>query len=362
MICGPRDDATTIGGSAGMIIKNRMLFNFAASYSGGGLKRLYEYSRCFNGNGGAHFIIHSKCENLMREFANNRFFMVKQSTVDRVLNDCGYLGSVVGQIGKPDLYYSYGIPVYRRIGLVNWFHLSNVLPLNHRDIPVSPLDFVRLEYLGRRIIRNLPNADVISAESNYSLGLIDGNRYRNLFVSVNGSDDELEHLGQATAEVREKVATVVGTGTHKGMEETLRVFDSLREKMGGLRLSVIGDPRYVPKKAALDGNVTIHGVLPRSEVIRRLRSSEFYISTTLIENSYNAASEGAFLANESYVSDIGPHRELFANTQFDQVSIPGVNRPLLHVRRSALKGAHLKTWDTVIMEMLCKFRTMLGRP
>ena len=149
-----------------MNIKNKFLFNFAVSYSGGGFKRLYEYAKWFSENGGAWFIIHPRCGSLINEFPNNQFFLAAQPRYERIFNDCGYLDTIWSEIGQPDLYYSYGIPTYVPFGKINWFHLSNVLPLGSQGIPLPLFDRLKLGYLGWRIIHNFQNADVISAESN----------------------------------------------------------------------------------------------------------------------------------------------------------------------------------------------------
>jgi glycosyltransferase involved in cell wall biosynthesis len=338
-----------------MRVENRFLFNFAASYSAGGYKRLHEYAKWFNGAGGAWFAVHPNCSALATEFPNNRFFILKQSRVRRLFDDCGYLPAIGREIGQPDLYYSYGMPVYFRFGKVNWFHLSNVLPLAARGIPLSLYDRLRLGSLGRRISRAFANADVISAESNFSLGLIDDGRPGRLFLSVNGSDDELAYIHERSIEQKDDLATVIGTYSHKALRDSLRVFQMLRGRCDRLKLMVIGDAREVPRELHGTPNVIVRGVLTRPEVISCLRAARYYISTTLIENSYNAASEGIFTADESYISDIGPHRELLAGMHFDEVSIPDLDRRLLHVKRDELSNTNLKTWDTVIVEMIARF-------
>ncbi len=342
-----------------MKISNRFLFNFAASYSGGGFKRLYEYARWFNENGGAWFVAHANCEKLIAEFTNNRFFLVKQSPYQRVLNDCGYLKTIESEIGKPELYYSYGIPIYSRFGEINWFHLSNVLALGTRAIPLSAFERLKLSYLGMRIRGGFAHADVISAESRCSLRLIHAVRPGALFLSVNGSDDELASLQSGPIENKENIATVVGTYRYKALGDSFRVFEMLKNANNQLQLVIIGNALTVPEEIRRNRDVTVRGVLTRPEVIDCLRKTRFYISTTYIENSYNAASEGIFLADESYISDIGPHRELLMNTRFDEMSVPGVSRPLLHVNRDRLCGANLKKWETVVVEMLAKFREVV---
>ena len=51
-----------------MQLEYNYLFNFAVSHIGGGFKRLHEYAKWFNDHGGAYFIIHPHCENLITEF------------------------------------------------------------------------------------------------------------------------------------------------------------------------------------------------------------------------------------------------------------------------------------------------------
>ena len=329
-----------------MSIERRFLFNFAASYLGGGYKRLYEYARWFNANGGAWFVIHENCRKLLAEFPNNRFFVVRQSPLERLRNDCGYLPAIEDQIGRPDLYYSYGIPVYRRFGIINWFHLSNVLPLSRQGIPLPPILRLKLKLLGRRIRHALPNADVTSGESQYSLGLLHFSGAANLFLSVLGSDDELAHLEEPTVWHKDDIATVIGTNSHKALGDTFQVFEMLRRDDARLKLVIIGSATDVPRTLRRERGVIVRGLLSRPEVINCLKSSKYYVSTTLIEGSYNAASEGIFIAGESYISDIDPHRELLMNMRFDEVSVPArIGRPMLHVRRTDMSAANLKSGD-----------------
>jgi len=340
---------------------HRFLFNFAASFSGGGYKRLYEYAQWFNSNGGAWFIIHPDCAALATEFPNNRCFVVKPSRLQRLLADCGYLAGICRQIGQPDLYYSYGIPVYSHVGRVNWFHLSNVLPLSSAGIPVSFYDRIRLGSLGRRIRRGFAHCEVISAESAYSLGLVGSDAAPRLFLSVNGSDDELAYIQNASAEAKDNYAVVIGTYGHKAIRDSVAVFEMLRARNPGLKLMIVGIAEAVAADLRSKPDVVMRGVLGRPAVIACLRRARFYISTTLIENSYNAAAEGIFIADESYISDIGPHRELLQGSRFEETQVPGVERRLLRVRREHLSPGNLKTWDTVVREMIGHFRKVIDR-
>jgi hypothetical protein len=328
------------------------LFDFSASQVGGGLKRLHEYARWFDAHGGASFMVHTGSESLRDEFPRNRFFVVRRTIVNRMLDDFGPVREALTSLGSvPDCYYSYGIPLYQRVGRVNWFHVSNVLPLFRRNVPLTLRARVRLMLLGRRIRRGLRYADVISAESNSSLALLDPEYRDRLFLSVNGSDDELASVGNAQPPAKEPVATVVGTYPHKTLAETYRVFRMLKAKDGRLKLVIFGEANSVPTLLQRDPDVVVKGSRPRTEVIDQLRRSKYYISTTTIENSYNAAAEGIFLADESYISDIGPHRELLTGMPHDRFMMPESGPVLLHVARSQLSGLNLKSWDDVVCAM-----------
>jgi glycosyltransferase involved in cell wall biosynthesis len=335
-----------------MQIKNKFLFNFAVTHYGAGLKRLHAFARWFNESGGAWFIVHPNCAALAKEFPGNRFFLATQPRYQRIFNDCQYLDDIGRSIGQPDFYYSYGIPIYSRFGKLNWFHLCNILPLGTRGIPLSLFERVKLNFLGWRIRQNFENADIISAESNTSLKLIDSKQTGKLFLSVNGGDDELSCLKNVGPQNKANIATVVGTYKHKALNDSYSVFEMLSKNNSELKLMIIGDERPIPESLRRNKNVIIRGVLQRSEVIGLLQKSKYYISTTRIENSYNAASEGVFSADESYISDIGAHRELLDNIPFECVSIDNMIRPVLHVKGQDISEAALKTWGNIISEML----------
>lgn len=335
-----------------------LLFNFSVSYSGGGQKRLCEYAKWFDVNGGATFIVHPQCRYLADQFPRNRFFVVSQTWLERLFREGSYLNGVMQVIGEPDFYYSYGIPVYSRVGRVNWFHLSNVLPLALTGVPLSTFERLKLPLLGQRIASNWHNADVISAESRYSLSIIGDAQRGERFLSVNGSDDELVQIAGARSSTVRNIATIVGTYRYKALDQAMLVFDMLKQAHPGLELHVIGNATPVPGAMRERSDVKLHGLLNRAAVINILRESKFYISMTRIENSYNAASEGVFLAEESYISDIGPHRELLAGEQFSSVEMPEIGQSVLHVRRKDVSGTNLIDWNTVVSEMMAKFEVL----
>ena len=90
-----------------------------------------------------------------------------------------------------------------------------------------------------------------------------------------------------------------------------------------------------------------------------LKKTKYYISTTLVENSFNAASEGIFFADESYISNIGPHRELLENEAFEKVTIPNISDSVMRVKSVDLVGRNIKSWDHIICELINKVNEFL---
>jgi len=340
-------------------MEHRYLFNFAVSYMGGGRKRLEEYSRWFNRRGGAWFIVHANCASLRAEFPINCYFTVHQSHFDRIFRDCAYIGGILQKIGKPLFYYSYGIPIYARVGQIDWFHCSNVLPLSWKGVPLSFADRLKFRFLGDRILQNLCHADVISAESQASLSLFSNECLSKLILSVNGSDDELSFLSERDIGQKDNTATILGTYSYKAVGDSYRIFQMLRRRDPALQLVIIGDKSGIPQAVRGDKGVNTTGLLNRKEVLAWLRKTKYYISTTRVENSYNAAAEGVFLADESYISDIPPHRELLEGERFTRVSVPDVETPLLHVQRRELTGKNLKSWRDVVKNMISEIEKRL---
>jgi hypothetical protein len=332
------------------------LFNFSASYTGGGLKRLMAYSRWFNEHGGASFIVNYRLEGIDKQFTLNKYFFLRQSRFSRAINYSSQLNKITADAGVIDFFYSYGIPIPRKLGRVNWFHLSNVLPLTKEIVPMPLKRRLEMRLLGFLINSHLKYADVISAESAMSMGLFDKHLSHKLFVSVNGSDDEINaYANEVEGDVKrdvEDMAIAVGTYYYKCINDVYKVYSYLLKSNPSLRLIIIGDIASIPSHVLKDHRVEAKGVLSQSEVCALIQRSKYYITSTVIENSYNAAAEGAFLAQESFLSDIGPHRELLKGANFERIDNLETRVACLNVKRADLCPRNLKSWDQVIKEMV----------
>jgi hypothetical protein len=342
-----------------MAVKYKFLFNFAVTRTGGGLKRLYHYAQWFHEKGGAWFIIHPNCKFLIKEFPNNKYFVVLQTQAQRLFKDCDYLSDIQKEVGLPVLFYSYGIPIYYRLGKINWFHISNILPFNSRGMGLSLFDrFIKFKILLWKINNNYKNADILSAESYSSLNLIKNNVGEKV-LSVNGSDDEINFLRNKCVIEKENIAVVVGTQKYKALFNSYSIFEMLKNKNHMLKLFLIGSRDTIPTELLNNIDVVATGTLQQSEVIDFLKKSKYYISTTLTENSFNAASEGVVFADESYISDIAPHRELFINEHCERLLFPKFPHSIIRVKKEDIVGKNLKLWDDIILELIEKVNKLL---
>ncbi len=330
---------------------NNFLFNFSSSYSGGGLKRLMAYLKWFDNNGGAHFIVNHRMKKLQLDIKDNTLYYVDFTKIQKALNNQNYLVDIVKQVGVDiDLYYSYGIPVPYKVGKVNWFHLSNVLPLiRHYGYGLPLLRSIELKWLGVLIRKNYKNAEVLSAESNYALSLFPVNLHHNLVVSPNGSDEEIKLFEQPKDREINDIAVVIGTFFYKDLDSSFNIFLRLQAKNPQLRLTVIGNQALIANKIKNEQCVDILGELPHGKVVTLLSSARFYINTSKVENSWNAASEGTLLARESYISGIKPHLELVDIIAHDQHIF---TNDIVHVERRNLTAKNLPVWSNIIADMI----------
>jgi glycosyltransferase involved in cell wall biosynthesis len=332
-------------------LPEHIVFNFSASYYGGGRKRLDAFAQWFNMRGGATFFIHPACEHLRDKFPSNNYFTVRATRLQRLLSDFRYVCKDLTE--TPDLFYSCGIPIPYPIGRVNWLHVNNVLPLTNHHLPITAFDRLKRLVLGPRLRQSAGWCEVVSVMSKSSIDILGTSFSSKAVVSVQGSDDELASLETNPSEVEvEPRVIVVGTWKYKALDDAFHVFQWLRSHDPELRMHLFGPAQFVPRPLRKDNCVIIRGVVSHAQVMNELRRCRYYLSTTRLENAFGSAAEGIFLAQESLISDIPPHRELLAGEPFETVNLSALDRPLLKVRRRFLTGVNLRSWDSVLSDML----------
>ena len=329
------------------------LFNFSSSYSGGGLKRLMAFNSWFHKHGGAHFVVNKRLEGKLAKFNANTYHYVDISTLDKFLNDQTYIEEIIDNIGRCEFYYSYNIPMKKFRADVSWFHLSNVLPLyGTKDLSVPIKRRIELWWLGLIIKKGLHHCDFVSAESEFSLNLLEVDSKIKRVISSNGADNELEIMSRHNDNNTKQLAVVIGTYFHKNIKDSYMIYRHLKISNPNLKLVIIGDPKTIPKNIKRDSSVILKGVIENKRALQILSRARFYISTSLIENSWNAASEGAILAQESIMSKIPPHLEFLEGIEFKELHEIKIHNPIIGITRDQINLDRLKIWDQIISNMI----------
>jgi len=348
-------------------MKIKYLFNFSASRGGGGLRRLLEYSRWFNTRGGADFIVHEQTREKVSPFTGNTHHFIKQSNLKRLFKDCDYIPEIIKQIGQPQIYFSYGIPVYSRVGRINWFHLSNLLAVYRKGIPLSLEIRSKMLVVGNRLKRNAGNCDVMSAESENSLNLLaehTGFSRKRMLKLENGVDGELLEASKKCGESKKKpIMLAIGTYKYKRLRETYEVFSSLKHEKPDLELHIIGDPVEIPPDILKQPGVVSLGIKygRQNEVYSALQEASYFITNTAAENSSVASLEGVILARESLISDIPPHRELLNECSFRTETFENQRVSMLRVKQTEIADKiQYLSWDEAINEMDTRAKVILA--
>ncbi|MCF8057808.1 MAG: glycosyltransferase [Bacteriovoracaceae bacterium] len=343
--------------------RNKFLFNFSSSYSGGGLQILVSYLDFFNKNGGSFFILNSRLKNkLSKEYPNNKLFFVEINKVKRFVNDMYYLTPIVKNLPPLDLYFSYGIPVYKKVARNNWFHVSNMIPIEPMFNYLGKFQLLQMRLLGFRINKYARNADFLSADSKDALEK--SQRFlkynvKNNVVLKNGIDDSFIRL---RGKNKIKNAVTIGTQPYKDLIRLYRLYKWLQKEGKVSKLTIIGSVETIPKQISEDSSVILKGIIEPDQVHEELSSASTYISTSLIENSSVAALEGLYLCPNSYLSKIGPHKEMLEDAQlsFESIEIQEVGE-FYHVDQE-VPSDYIKSisWDNVNRQFLNYLKSNLS--
>lgn len=288
--------------------KFNYLFDFSVSASGGGRKNCLEVAKWFRNNGGAYFIVNEKMRGELRGDSVNEYFYVSPSNLKRFFSEGYWLKKIQEQIGVVDFFFSYGIPVQKQVGKINWFHLSNIIPLDNRpEYSSTKKRYYEYELIKKRIEKMSDFVQCISAESKFALEALRGTMQHkgNTFCFRNGVEFEI-----INSKNQQNTAISVGTEKYKDLQNCLKVFDELKKSEKVVKLLIVGDESKIPQEILCREDIEATGVLHQEKVYELLRISQYYIHTTMIENSSNASIEGILLSENAILSDIEPHREL----------------------------------------------------
>ena len=296
------------------------LFNFSSSWVGGGLIRTLETVKWFDNNMGAYFIINDRIKNeISKHSKNNKYFFISDNKVKRLFSDGYYMSKIIAEIGKPDIYFSYGIPVFNDIAKINWFHISNALTLKTQKISLPLKTRIQMLILKKRIIKSIKYTHIATGESEFSVNLLkDEANKRNLKchydVLPNGYDISLiKDVLNKKREKLSKYAITIGTFKYKNIKVALELFHEIRKINNLKKFIIVGPCNTLPKSVLIDKFVEFKPTISREDLFTLLYNAEYYISASQIENSSNAALEALLLSKNIILSNIPSHDEMLRN-------------------------------------------------
>ena len=282
----------------------------------------------------------------------NIFFFIKENKLMRVINDGYYISKIIDQIGQPEVYFSYGIPVFYKIGKINWFHISNSLSLKTRDIILPFFKRVQMLVLKKRIIRSMKITDISTGESEFSINLLKDENKKNILscfyrVLPNGFDISiLDNIINKNRQEHDKYAITIGTFTYKRIDLAVRLFHQIRKKNNLKKFIVIGEINGLSKSILNDNLVEFRSNISREELFYLLYNSEFYISASQIENSSIAALEALLLSKNIILSNIPSHNEMLRNLKTKNIILQNSNHKFKLLKKINLKF-NVASWSDV---------------
>ena len=347
--------------------KTVWLFNFSSYYSGGGLRRLIESASWFDMNEGAQFIINKKALSAVKKYSKkNVYHLVSPTRLERLINDGGYINSILQNINKPDVYFSYGIPIPFNIGKENWFHISNATSLMTEKIDLPFKRKIEMSFLKKRILRSLRFVQIVSGESKYTLNLLRHNinlEDKDIFFHVFPNGFSQTELGKDIKKDRfkEYYAITIGTYRYKQISLACDMFQSLKRKNPKLeKFIIIGNKKEIPRKVLKNHFLEVDDFDDRERLIKLLSNAEYYISASQIENSSIAALEGLIFSKNVVLSDIPSHRELLEDNNFEVIYEEKSKARFLMAKNNPDNKIEEKySWDQVtpmFYEILKKYR------
>ena len=308
------------------------LFNFSSSSDGGGFNRTKETVKWFDNNFGAYFIINDKIKDeIIVHNKVNKYFFISENKIKRLLFDGYYLPKIIDEIGKPDIYFSYGIPVFYDIARINWFHISNALSLKTKNISLTFMKRIQMWILKKRIIRSMKHTHIATGESEFSINMLkDKNNEKHIkcFYDVlpNGYDISLvKNVLNKKRELSCKYGITIGTYKYKKIKVALELFHEIKKTDNLKKMIIVGSFDHIPKSVVDDKFVEIKSNVSTKELFNLLYNAEYYISASQIENSSIAVIEALLLSQNIVLSNIPSHNEMLRNLKTKKMILEKYN-------------------------------------
>lgn len=348
------------------MLVNNLICDFSASYSGGGLKRFEATVRYMESRGGCIFFVNKRVFKRFDHFKNSIFVSVDESKLERLLPISLRKLYLIFKLNLKNFhYYSYGIPVVPLFGCrSSHLHISNVLPFHSRSFGFKFSRRLQLIYLGLLFKFVFPFYGKITVESEASISYMPRVALNKIFVSPNGVDEEIEmssHISEDHSGILSQFipdcknfsyAIAIGLQPYKNIEKCIDIFQSVKSEYRLNGLLVVGGhgTNYISTN-----EVFFLGELGRESVHKLLKASQLYISCTSIENSYNAAAEGALLSNATIFSSIPVHLEFVNLLGCEYELVSYFSESFIKLSSRGFDVPQSLTWDKIIADDLEEF-------
>jgi glycosyltransferase involved in cell wall biosynthesis len=323
-----------------------IIFDFSASPVGGGLRRLQAYVEHFAASRqSVLFLVHPQAEEYVAGKAV-KYEVVRRTPWARLWFDSSFAGRYAG---RAYWFFSYGIPIYGKVGDYNWLHVSNALPFDLLGLTLEIKAFVRSFLLRERFVACADNCSVVSGESEFALDIYRKTTgwHREFVLLRNG----MEAFEVDNGSTRLPQAIAVGTSRYKRLDRTCAVLERMQGTRRLEKLLIVGNPESIPLSVRRKPYVECLGILPHQHVLQHMRQSQVFISTSEIENSSNAMLEALALCETVMVSDIPSHRELIGNSVGQPLVVEGL--PYLQIDAGACAlDLSQYSWNKTISHML----------
>ena len=323
-----------------------IIFDFSASPVGGGLLRLKEYIHFFNEhNNNVLFLVHPRAPRELFEGLKCKIVVLPRSPLKRIFFDSTFLKEY---IGKARRFFSYGIPIYKRVGELNWMHLSNALPFGYRKCSLNTKNKIKNYILFSKFQQIDKSIEFISGESQSTIDLFSAliESSAKKIILHNGFNKDL--LKSIETSDRSNIALTVGGESYKRLDLVYNCFLELKEKKQTRELIIKADIHQVPFEIREKEDVKILGYLPYHELLELYKRSAYYISMSEIENSSNAVLEALYCGCTAILSRIPSHLEMFSD------SLASQSHPDYFVAtKDNLKKENSFSWGEIIKRM-CK--------
>jgi glycosyltransferase involved in cell wall biosynthesis len=331
-----------------------IIFDFSASPVGGGLKRLLAYADHFAARKErVLFLVHPQTEEHLAG-KTVKYEVVRRRPLARLWFDPRFVSRYGG---RAHWFFSYGIPIYGKVGDHNWLHVSNSLPFGLLGLTLDIKAFASNFLLRERFVTSADNCSVVSGESEFTLDIYRKTTgWRRQFVLLRNGMEALEGGDRSP---RLPQAITVGTSRYKRLDRTCAVLERMQATRRLDKLLVVGDAEHIPLSVKRKPYVECLGTLPRHEVVQHVRQSQVFISTSEIENSSNAVLEALAMGGTVVLSDIPSHRELIGNSAVEPLVVDGLRYLQLDASACVLDLAPY-SWNKTIFHMLSTMASLSG--